>query len=256
MACSWILLESISIFLNFKDCANVDQLNHMYHCKAWNYVLRNYGRKIYQVIRVDHTSINWINTYKLFLSHQHLLILINVYDLSIIPKVKHLSIVRSAKILRIPVQVTHISLLSFNGTIQKIIGLESLGFYKFDEQEWNMLALHSQTVKNLNINYCTLQFELFPVCSNLETLSCYMCTLIDVDCLFQRCTKLTTLKIVYPQSDITQLKNFPFKLILRLDSLLNTKCFIDFKCQELDLSLYPNIQDYSGVAHIPIVIKK
>jgi hypothetical protein len=88
-----LILESIANFLEFKDCAHVSQLNQMYHCKTWKYVLGYYDRKIDQVIRIDHTSINWINTYKLFLTHQHLIMLNNVYDLSIVPKVKCLSIV-------------------------------------------------------------------------------------------------------------------------------------------------------------------
>jgi hypothetical protein len=66
------ILESITLFLRFKDVGNVSALSTWYHVKTWIYVLKSQHREIRQAINVNCKSVVWLEKYKKSLKNQRL----------------------------------------------------------------------------------------------------------------------------------------------------------------------------------------
>jgi Leucine-rich repeat (LRR) protein len=173
-----------------------------------------------------------------------------------VPKLRQLSLF-SKDVTNPPIQVKQITFTPCCGNMKKIIGVEILEMFSTNEYDLNVLKIYSETIRKLYVSAHILSISLLCFCPNLATLSCSANFITNMDCLWKKFPNLTTLDItLWEWTDLSELKGFPFRIVLSSDHLINTQCFIDFKCRELDLSLCLNIQDYSSVAHIPIVIKK
>lgn len=94
-----------------------------------------------------------------------------------------------------------------------------------------------------------------PNVPNLETLFLRVESMQNVEVIRENFPNLTIFHIISNNAlnHFEELGLFKHKLIIESDILRSTRVFANFKCCELDISHCPNIQDYSGTRHIPIV---
>jgi hypothetical protein len=257
------ILESISQFLCLKDCSQVSNLNHTYHGKTWLYVLQTSNRfRTKDIIKLDTTSMSWIYKYRLYLNRQSIMKSSKLkFDLSKIPKLLEFHIVKETSAFPLEVKDMYIYSDSINNTnmiFPTVIGVEFLYIlFTFPEHILNLLNTLPMTLKELNLaSNFKFNCELLPVLPNLLVFRFDM-DVDNVECIREKFPNLVNLCIFdfYHSQNYDTLNYFEHTLIINSTYLINTQFFITFKCHELDLSNCPNIEDFSGVAHIPIVKK-
>ena len=253
------ILESVAQFFGLRDCANVSNLNHSYHSKTWMYILNSSHRLslLNDTIILDHKSLTWISKYRLHLKHQkiHVLHVSNKvnFDLSVIPQL--LSLTVYTQISHFPIRVKELTLSAFpNLATFPVTGVETL----FLPHYYDFFALKTcpQTIKHLKIQTIWhFNCQDLPNLPNLETLFLRVQSMQNVEVIREKFPNLAILHIISNNalSNYKELGLFQGKLIIESQILQATQVFENFQCRELDLSQCPRIQDYSSIAHIPIV---
>ncbi len=253
------ILESIAQFFHLRDCVNISSLNHSYHNKTWLYILKSSNRlqRLNGVIILDHKSLSWIYKYRLHLKHQNIQISNKVgFDLSVIPQLCSLNVY--SDIFTFPVQVKHLALSGFSNveTFPNVVGVETLFLPHYDPDS-SLLMTSPQSIKTIQIQTgCSFNCQDLPHLQHVETLFVRVNFLINVAFIQEKLPNLTTLHLILNNvRDIDKLHSFRHKIIIESQILQTTGMFAHFQCSELDLSQCINIHDYSGITHIPIVIK-
>jgi Leucine-rich repeat (LRR) protein len=250
------ILESVSQFLYNRDCANVSKLSHSYHSKTWLYILKSPNRaKINDIIDLNDYSWYWILKYRLHLKHQSIQFLYRVkFDLSIIPQLYSLNVYEPMD--KFPGQVKHLTLsgLTDINTFPNIIGVETLFVPHYDSHS-GLLKTCPQTITSIKIQSAWwFNCQDLPNLPNLETLFLRVDYMKNVQTIQEKFPNLKILHIISNSLvGIEELENFRGKLVVGSRFWQSTQVFANFKTQDLDLSQCPNILDFSGVAHIPIV---
>jgi hypothetical protein len=252
-----VILESVTRFLKFKDCAHVSIANRVYHCKTWKYVLSCREHSKNKIIKINQYSIPWIIKYRLFMTHQTLKMnKKNNFDLSTIPRINTLWILDVNVIIgSLPLQVKNYIFSKVIATIPNMIpnmiGTTKVEMYK------SFITSHSTSVKHLDVIAEIVDCKLLPFFTNLKKLEIRCNFLRYPSLIFIQYRNLKTLQISCNDVNfITAIQSFKHTLVIISTSLMNIASFSGLQCNELDLSQCPNIIDYSAVAHIPIVRKR
>ncbi len=244
------ILESITKFLNFKECGCVSIMNRCYHSKTWKYFLLS-SKVAKNEIKINQTSIPWIVKYNKFLIHQNLKI--NSFqdiDLSIIPKLHSLYISNCFQ-NRLPHEVKFLSFCCVKGSILDMYNNENVKLYA------STLTASSTMVKTLIIVEEDANCAVLPNFPNLKELRIHCNFLLYPLLLLD---KYPNLKILHLDCNnvnfIHSLSSYKHTLVILSENLIDISSFSILQCSKLDLSNCPNIQDFSAVAHLPIVLKK
>ena len=251
------ILESVSQFFPLQYCARIARLSHAYHSKTWVYILNSSHRVslLNHTINLDHKSLTWISKYRMHLKHQKMQVASKIkFDLSIIPQLDSLNVYEP--IVNFPGQVKHLTLSGSTeiNTFPNITGVETF-FVPHYDSHCTLLKTCPQTITNIKIQ-CEWWFNCFdlPNLKNLETLFLRVDSMKNVHTIQEKFPNLTNLHIISDNlQGIEELENFRGKLIIESSFIRNTYIFANFKTRDLDVSQCPNILDFSGVAHIPIV---
>jgi hypothetical protein len=250
------ILESITKFLVFKDCSPIDQLNHMYHCKTWKYVLTAVHRSsnCNSIIKLTCESILWVSKYRLFLKHLELEILeanSPEFDLSSISHL-HSLVIYKVNHKKFPLQMNHLICYDITGNIPNLLNTHTLYLYQ------SPIICYSQSVKNLFMcSFDSVDCETLPHFPNLNHLEVSCKFLLNPSRILEKYPNLISLHISCNNINfVHDIRLFKHYLVLRSWSLVDITSFSMLECSELNLIGCPNIQDYSSVSHIPIVKKK
>jgi hypothetical protein len=241
------ILEALTKFLDFKDCAHVDITNSLYHSKTWKYFLQ---APTDNRIEINTKSIPWILKYRNFLKYQNLWIdqQYNI-DLSLISQLQSLSI-SSVFIASLPLLVKNYEFWSVNANIPYMNGTKSISMIN------SKVTSYSESVKNLSIIAAIVDCEILPGFPNIKTLEINCNDLVHPSCIFPKYPNLRKLTISCNRVNFIQaIQSFKHKLVISSWELIDISSFSSLQCSELDLSNCSSIQDYSFVSHVPIVKK-
>jgi hypothetical protein len=262
------LLESVTRFLEFRDVGNVSKVNCFYYSKTWRYFLGSVNRcRTEQPIPLCSKSIKWIKKYRLFIGQEKLELDSNSpdFDLSVIPKLFTLilsSIPTDDIPTTFPLQVNYLSCEAIIGDIPNFVATHVLLFR-------SSITAYSETVETLLIQKDCVYCHGLPNFPNLKKLELHANYLFNMGGqwdskgllwndvgILTKYPNLEYLKISCRNIDfVDAIQNYKHKLVIASFDLVDITCFSMLQCSELDLSGCPKIQDYSGVAHIPIVRK-
>jgi hypothetical protein len=251
------ILESITRFLRLGDCARVVKLNHSYYDKTWLYILQSSTRlyKLNDIVEVNDKSMTWISKYRSHLKYQKIQVSSNnvPFDLSTITQCLSLRVL--SNISTFPVRVKHLIFSQYSGNeFPNIQGVKKV--YISDYFNQSLVTTCPKTIKKLTIvSFYTLDGQELPILPKLKIFQCNIEHMVNMNLLEKKFPNLTTLHLFFSES-LLQMKQFSYfkhRLIIESKSLITANMFSNFQCQELDLSGCPNIQDYSGVAHIRFV---
>jgi hypothetical protein len=252
------ILESLTRFLECKDCAHVSVTNSVYHCKTWKYFLTS-SKNTDHKIQLNGDSIPWITKYCRYLAYQEVDIHEHQYiiDLSIIPRLKTLYMYRVSctnldndGFVILPLQVKHYRLSNVVAEIPEMIGTKKVSLFQ------SSLISDSTFVKSMYVSDVNINCEKLPNFSNLKQLEMICRYVVHPNFILEKYPNLTYLEITcYCVNFITALQLFRGTLVISSWDLINISSFCVLQCSKLDLTQSPNITDFSGVSHIPIVIK-
>ncbi len=231
------MLESITRFLDFKDCSNIAILNVWHHLKTWIYVLKSQNRKIRPIIDVNHKSILWLTKYSKSLSNQHLHLKSHYQNPELLfnNEACRMFFTNQQKMYCF----TFFPQWNTSITTQEEIILKNIALYL---KELTCVVL---TMKN---------FPLFP-CLELLHFRNPQSKIVLESCL-QKCPILKTLVLdSYHDSTIPEIGTSIQKLTISSYYLTNLESLRYSNLQELDVSGCMNITDFSPTMHIPIVKK-
>jgi hypothetical protein len=186
------------------------------------------------------------------------------FDLSVIPRLHNLilSYIPTDDIpTTFPLQLNYLSCDAIIGNIPNFTANHVLLFR-------SSITTYSETVETLTIQTDCVYCDGLPNFPNLKKLELHADYLFNVDgiwdiavssrekSILERYPNLEYLKISCRNINfVNAIQNYKHKLVIASFGLVDITCFSMLQCSELDLSGCPNIQDYSGVAHIPIVRK-
>jgi hypothetical protein len=243
--------------LNLKDCSQVAQLSRSYHNKTWLYILHSSNRLqiLNNFIQLNRNSIIWITKYRIHLKYQKIQVSSAIkFDLSTIPRCHTLEVLKNVS--KFPLEVKHLLFFKYNANFPKINGVETVAITHFDSHS-NVLQTCTKSITKLKIHsFNNFDCKYLPNLPVLEKLYCNAYYVRHAESIQEKLPNLTTLHLKVEQlNNLEDLDFFTHRLIIDCHRLITTGIFYKFKCRELDLSHCPNIQDYSGVTHIPIVKK-
>jgi hypothetical protein len=238
------ILESITIFLRFKDCGSVARLNKDYHLKAWIYLLKSKNRSIREPININFKSVKWLEKYKKSLKNQHLSLFIAEYPWSNNRERERafLKIRNQEDVQRFLNNNQQIHSFTFSHRYHDTHVLYNIATY-LKELTWLGRNIDSfpcfPVLEFLDISHTTVSGNLFAFlakqCPALKELIIFDCFASDI--------------IIKLGSTVKKLK------IKHHSHLKNLEPFRCLQLQELDISNCMYITDFSPVAHIPIVKK-
>jgi hypothetical protein len=155
------ILEALTKFLDFTDCAHVSITNTLYHSKTWKYCLQAPTDKR---IEINTKSMSWILKYRNFLKYQNLWIdkQYNI-DLSLILQLQSLSIYR-VFIVSLPLLVKNYDFWSVAANIPYMNGTKSISMID------SKVTSYSESVKNLSIIAAIVDCEILPHFCKIKTL--------------------------------------------------------------------------------------
>jgi hypothetical protein len=232
------ILECAAQFLHLRECAKVSNLSRNYHNKTWLYVLHSFNR-FDDIIRLNSNSFNWIKKYQFHLKYQKLEFS-GKFDLSSF----HIT------------DIKHVRFINYDGEFPNITNVEELFIVVYCNSNLNIFSTCPNSIKTLRIQgFFPFNGDSLPFLPNLETFECesYM---FNMEQTKEKFPNMTTLHVVKNGTWLmNQFSYFKHRITIESKEFTATDVFLKFQCHELDLSKCPNIRDYSGVAHIPIVKK-
>jgi hypothetical protein len=178
------------------------------------------------------------------------------FDLCVIPKLHALALSSLSRIpTTFPLQVNYLYCKKIQGTF--ISNFIAQNVLLFDSS----ITAYSDIVKTLFVhNNCVtncVYCDTLPNFPNLQCLELRGDYILNMDRILEKYPQLTFLEIRCKDINfIDALKSFKHKLVITCLELVDITCFSILQCLELDLSGCPKIQDFSFVAHIPIVTCK
>jgi hypothetical protein len=257
------IVESTARFLNFRDCANVDQLSRNYHSKLWLNVLRCSSRSWVEIIPVLKNSQVWLYKFAGELRHQ---------TLQLSPLNEHIWINISARITKLhslrgfyidyPI-VTPLYLHKlFVWKCTSLIQLRNLNILEVGYACNSMQSLPA-TVSKLKLYYPDQKWlESCPIMPHVTTVNYHYRYYLQLSLasFLSKFPAMETLKLVYPDDHVCNLELLRTCQSLRKLSIhyvddLDLSDLKDVALLELDVSNCPKVLDFSHVRHIPIVHK-
>jgi Leucine-rich repeat (LRR) protein len=154
-----------------------------------------------------------------------------------------------------PKKVKHVVFGNYYANFPNIENVETVYITHFTSH-MGILQTCPKTITELKFqSFYTLDCSRFlPNLPALQTLYLSVYSIEKLDDIYENLPNITTLHIKVEQlNNIENIYYFKHRLIIESFRLITTGIFAKFQTRELDLSRCENIQDYSGVAHIPIV---
>jgi hypothetical protein len=269
------ILHAATQFLEFRDCAKVDQLDKLFHVKLWLHVLNCATRQPRETINVNEQSALWLERFSDYLRNQSLILNLwsnkaaanyhkifaaltipQLYSLRVIDS--SLRVIDSKRVITLPrklhtLTVTHLAGTFNYGNVKQVI---LKGMVAPDS-----LRTLSNTVSKMTFYFPSLPFSTWPVLPNVTCLKlCFWRNQLDIDniqAIFPALLKLFLFnrnnRIAISLEALRNARLLKLKIIC--DMLVDLEPLCSVALQELDVSDCPRIVDFSSVRHVPIVRK-
>jgi hypothetical protein len=246
------ILESITIFLGFKDVSNVARLSTEYHLKTWIYILKSNNRSISELINVNFKSVVWLEKYSNSLKNQHLSLWSIQHHSHNYHKYRHtqdLTNFENAKVIDFLTQRQEIHSFKFGPPLHvsenvQVEILENVAHHLKELMWLTMYMHHLPFFPKLESLHLTLLLTPKPQLKNMFELIAKQCPVL----------KNLILDNDYI-TDMTGISNTIQKLTIHSQSLRSLESLRCVNLKELDVSECMFITDFSPVSHIPIVKK-
>ncbi len=264
------ILQAASQFLNFRDCAKVDQLNKLFHAKLWLHVLNSAARPRYAIISVNEHSGLWLEKFSSYLRNQSLILDLwgakkdvnyTIFTNLTIPQLHSLRVFASDhRPITLPPKVHEIITTSFHDSITfgDVKDLVLTGPISS-----NLLRGVPTTVRKLTLYFPDLPCSTWPMLPNVTSLK--LCCgrrrqHTRIDDLVPAFPSLVKLRLVQTENgtpfNLEPLRNARLlKLKIMCDMLVDLEPLCCVPLEELDVSDCPRVVDFSSVRHVPIIRK-
>jgi hypothetical protein len=252
------IMESVTRFLHFKDCAQVTTMNQFFHQKMWLYLLRSTNRELNlnSIIIYNVDSSTWIRKYASELKYQSIHVSskhVDFFSINI-PQICDLFIMYcNYSTIRLP---TKIQSLGIFGDIPNKI--RNVKLNKFTMGNFSPIAVQTipEDVKDLHIYAKYIWFQVIPSLPNVTRLNVYNCNEVQgIEKLMIQCPKLETIMsysferptIGFEEVNVSQ-------LILDYPNVTTMYDIHYPNVKTLDLSRCPKLLNYSNFKNVPNLI--